>query len=293
MKKMLGLGSLIFLSLLIGAQGSGPQGETRTRNFVLLFETLDYTREMGDALSFFFYKVLAPGDQLIIYTPARVYGFSKMTLAKPKGDLVATMQDKLRGDTAACSSSYKIIMNDMTAQVRDIEGSETSSSDGLAGLKSSLTMYSQNLNDLQALRKVNDTLLRQIVNMFKTQQGKNHIVMIYQAEFRPIPDKDTLNRLRSIPVISFEVAELFAGENQKAPLDADEFIDLFKETPISLHLFYIKPKDVSSVQDFKEQSADMYDIFSRMAKGSGGIVETTANPEAAFKALLQAIEPAK
>jgi hypothetical protein len=293
MKNKLGLGILIFLFFIIGVRGSGAQGETRTRNFVLFFETLDYTREIGDALSFFFYKVMAPGDQLIIYTPARVYGFSKMTLAKPKSELVATMQDRLRADTAACSSSYKIIMNDMTTQVRDIENSETSTADGLASLKESLTMYGQNLNNLKALRKVNDTLLRQMVNMFKTQQGQNHIIMIYQTEFRPIPDRETLNRLRAIPVISFEVTELFASENQNVPLDADEFIDLFKETPISLHLFYIKTKDISPGQNFKEQSADMYDVFSRMAKGSGGIVETTANPEASFKALLRAIEPAK
>ena len=289
MKKTIALTVWIFLVLIIGAQAKTPLGESRPRNFVLFFEILDYTKEMGDAVSFFFTRVLEPGDQLIIYTPARVYGFSKATLSKPKRDLVLTMQDHLRADTAACSSNYKIIMNDMKIQARDIDNSETGSSDGQAGLKSSLNMYRQNLANLQSLRKVNETLLSQIVNMCKTQQGKNHMVMVYQTEFRPIPNKDTLNRLRAIPVISFEVIELFMGENQKPPLNAGGFIDAFREVPITLHFLYIKPKDVSMLQDFKEHSSDMYSAFSQIAKATGGIVETTASPEAALKTLAQAL----
>jgi hypothetical protein len=289
MKKTIALAGWMFLSLIISAQGSTPLGERQPRNFVLFFEILDYTKDIGDAVSFFFTRVLDPGDQLIIYTPARVYGYSKSTLSQPKRDLVIAMQDHLRADTAACSSNYKIIMNDMKIQTRDIENSETGSADGQAGLKSSLTMYRQNLANLQSLRKVNETLLSQIINMYKTQQGKNHMVMIYQAEFRPIPNKDTLNSLMSIPIISFEVSELFMGENQKPTLNAGEFIDAFKEIPVTLHFLYIKSKDASLGRDFKEHSSDMYSVFSQMAKATGGIVETTASPEAALKTLVQAL----
>jgi hypothetical protein len=293
MKKMLALGSLIFLSLLIGAQASTPRGESQPRNFVLFFEILDYTKEMGDAVSFFFTRVLEPGDQLIIYTPARVYGFSKATLAKPKRDLVLSAQDHLRADTAFCSSNYKILMDDMKLQAQQVEASDTSSTIDLDGLRRNLTLYRHSLANLQSLRKVNQELLTQIVNIFKTQPGKNHIVMIFQAEFRPIPNKDTLNRLRAIPVISFEANELFFSTDQNPPLDAGWLIDTFKEIPITLHFLYIKPKEVSLFQDIREQSVDMYNAFSRIAAATGGIVETTASPEAAFKALLQAIEPAK
>jgi hypothetical protein len=271
------------------AEGSGPKEGDVPRNFVLFFEVLDYTRELGDAVTYFFNEVLQPGDQLIVYTPARVYGFSKITLARPKRELIATMQEKLRGDTAVCSSNYKIIINDMKNQARDIENSETATADGQAGLKNSLVVYRQDMDNLQALRKVNVTLLMQIANMFKTQQGKNHMVMMYQAEFRPIPNKDTLSRLRAIPIISFQAIELFSSDSQKVPLDAEKFIDIFAEVPLTLHFLYIKPKDASSVQDFKEHSADMYDVFAKIAKATGGIVETTANPEAALKSLVQAI----
>lgn len=289
MKRVLWLAGLIIFSLVLMVEGSGPKEGDMPRNFVLFFEVLDYTRELGDAVTFFFNQVLEPDDQLIIYSPARAYGFSKSTLARPKRELGAAMQEKLRGDISACGSSYKIIINDMKVQVRDIENNVLGISDAPINLKDSLTIYRQNIDNLLTLRKVNESLLMQIANMFKTQQGKNHMVMIYQAEFRPIPNKETLSRLRAIPVISFEVAELFSSDSQKPPLDTENFMDIFTKVPLTLHFLYIKPKDTSSVQDFKEHSADMYDVFTKIAKATGGIVETTANPEAALKSLVQAI----
>jgi len=283
------LGGLILLSLVLTAHPSVPQEGSMPRNFVVLFDILNYTRDVGDAVTFFYAQVLAPDDQLIIYTPARAYGFSKNTLAKPKRELSEAMKEKLRGDTAACGTSYKIILNEMRNQVGALEGGQTTSADALSGVKNSLTMYRQDMENLRTLRKVNEPLLMKIVEMFKTQPGKNQMVMIYEAEFRPIPNKDTLSRLRAIPEIAFIVAELFSSDDQKSPLDAQKFIDILREAKASLHFLYIKPKDKSSVQDFKEHSADMYDVFSKIAKATGGIVETTASPEAALKSLVKAI----
>lgn len=283
------LGGLMALSFVLTVQASAPQEGGMPRNFVLLFDILNYTRDVGDAVTFFYTQVLAPGDQLIIYTPARVYGFSKDTLAKPKRELSEAMKEKLRGDTAACSSNYKTIFNEMKNQAGAIEGGQSTNADGLSGIKNTLTMYRQAMENLRTLRQVNEPLLMKIVDMFKTQSGKNHLVMIYEAEFRPIPNRDTLSRLRAIPEIAFIVAELFASDDQKSPLDARKFNELLREAKISLHFLYIKPKDKSSIQDFKEHSADMYDVFSQIAKATGGIVETTASPEAALKSLFKAI----
>jgi len=282
------------LSLLMAGQAAVPQEGAPARNFVLLFDVLNYNRDVGDALTFFYTQVLAPADQLIIYTPARAYGFSKNTLTQPKRELSEAMKEKLRGDTAACSTNHKIIFSDMRNLVRELEAGSTSGADSMAGIKNSLNMYRQNMENLRGLRKVNETLLGQILNVFKTQQGQNHMVMLYEAEFRPIPNKDTLSRLRAVPEISFLVSELFASDDQKAPLDAGTYIDLFRDANVTFHFLYIKPKDKSSVQDYKEHSMDMYDVFSRIAKATGGIVETTSSPETALKSMAKAIsEPQK
>jgi hypothetical protein len=283
------LGGLIVLSLVLTAQVGGSQEGSRPRNFVLLFDILNYTREMGDAVTYFFDQVLAPNDQLIIYTPARAYGFSKNTLSKPREELIATMKEKLRVDSASCGSNYKTILTEMKTQVGAIEGGQTTGADSQAGLKNSLIMYRQDMENLRTLRQVNESLLMKIVDIFKTQPGKNHLVMLYETEFRPIPNKETLSRLRAVPEIAFIVAELFASDDQKAPLDAEKFIDIFGEGKVTLHFLYIKPKDRSLVQDFKEHSADMYDVFAKIAKATGGIVETTANPEAGLKSVVKAM----
>jgi hypothetical protein len=280
---------LIALCLILAGQAGGWQEGNPPRNFVVLFDIFNYTRDVGDAVTFLYTRILAPADQLIIYTPARAYSFSKNTLAKPKRELSEAMKEKLRGDTAVCSSNYNTIFEDMKDQVRNLEGGQTTGSDSLSGIKNSLRMYRQNMDNLRTLRKVNETLLVQIVDMFRTRPGQNHMVMLYDAEFRPIPNKDTLSRLSAIPEIAFIVADLFSSDDPKPPFDAKKFIDIFDQRKVTLHFLYIKPKDKSSVQDFKEHSADMYDVFSKIAKATGGIVETTANPEAALKSLLKAI----
>ena len=289
MKRILWPAAALTFSLILIANGQTPKEPAAPKNYVLFFEVLNYTRELGDAVTFFFDQVLGPDDQLIIYTPARAYGYSKNTLSKPKRELSEAMKDKLRGDTAACSSNYKTIFNEMRNQARGIEGGQTNA-EGLIGIKNSLSMYRQDMENLQALRKVNEPLLMKIVEMFKNQPGENHMVMIYEAEFRPIPNKETLSRLRAIPDIAFIVTELFASDEQKPPLDAQKFIALLRDANIRLDFLYIKPKEISSVQDFKEHSADMYNVFSLIAKGTGGIVETTSNPQAALKSLALAIQ---
>jgi hypothetical protein len=283
MKKKLTVFGIFVYFLVTLSLGALPQ-ESRSRNFILFFEVLEHRKELDNAVSFFFNRVLQPGDQLIVYTPVRAYSFSRLTLAQPKKELIKKVQSQLRGDTAVGGANYKIIMDDMLKQSREIENAYDQNS-----LRRALTAYRQNLNNLRSLRIVSETLLTDIIEIFKDQPGENHIVMTYQAEFRPIPDRDTLNKLRAMPIVSFEANELFFETETKPPVQADLFIELFRESGILLHFFYIKSKDVFTAQNSREQSVDMFNVFNRIAAATGGIVETTSSPEAAFKTLLKAL----
>ncbi|MGB7294295.1 MAG: hypothetical protein WBC70_01780 [Candidatus Aminicenantales bacterium] len=276
--------AVIAYVLFAWARAGATPSESRPRNFVLFFEVLEYSKELGDAVSFFLGRILDPGDQLVFYTPTRAYSFSRETLAVPKKDLIHKLQGHLRGDTAVGGTDYKILMEDMLGQARDVENAPDQNA-----LRRALTAYRQSLNDLRLLRKVNEGLLADIVGIFKGQTGEKHIILTYQAEFRPIPDRDTLTKLRAMPIVSFEANELFFEADTKPPLDAELFIGMLRETGILLHFFYIKPKSVFMVQNCREQSVDMFNVFARIAAASGGIVETTAAPEAAFRALLKTL----
>jgi len=45
---------LIALSLVLTAQSSVPQEQGGPQNFVLLFDILNFAKEMGDAVTFFY-----------------------------------------------------------------------------------------------------------------------------------------------------------------------------------------------------------------------------------------------
>jgi len=53
-----------------------------SRNFVLIFQALEYNSRIADAIEIFFNQILLPGDQFILVTPEKPYSFSQKTLEK-------------------------------------------------------------------------------------------------------------------------------------------------------------------------------------------------------------------
>lgn len=290
--------SILFLATLIvlASVGSGVlQAADSQRNFVVFFEFLDNSSGVEDALKYIFNDMLGPDDLLIIYSPVRLYSFSKTTLARPKAELIAMMKDKLRGDTSQAAQNYKQVIKDMEGVVRNIEtkvlgiGPANDESD----LSNLFMRYSQGLGDLQQLRKVNETALRQTAGLFRNQRGQNHIVLLFEREFRPIPNRDALNQLRDIPVFAMRANELFASDNLKAPVDADVIGELFKQVPLTLHFLYIKSKSNFTAGATFENSGDMYAVFSKIAKTTGGVCDTIAEPAAGLKSIMAVLQKAK
>lgn len=290
--------SILFLATLIvlASVGSGIlQAADSQRNFVVFFEFLDNSSGVEDALKYIFNDMLGPDDLLIIYSPVRLYSFSKTTLARPKAELIAMMKDKLRGDTSQAAQNYKQVIKDMEGVVRNIETKVLGigPADNESDLSNLFMRYSQGLGDLQQLRKVNETALRQTAGLFRNQRGQNHIVLLFEREFRPIPNRDALNQLRDIPVFAMRANELFASDNLKAPVDADAIGELFKQVPLTLHFLYIKSKSDSTSGATFENSGDMYAVFSKIAKTTGGVCDTIAEPAAGLKSIMAVLQEAK
>ena len=290
--------SILFLATLIvlASVGSGVlQAADSQRNFLVFFEFLDNSSGVENALKYIFNDMLEPDDLLIIYSPVRFYSFSKITLARPKAELISMMKEKLRGDISQAAQNYKQVIKDMEGVVRSIETNVLGI--GPAGEESDLRNlfmhYSQNLGELQQLRKVNETALRQIASLFRNQRGQNHIVLLFEREFRPIPNRDALNQLRDIPVFAMRAHELFASDNLTAPFDADAIGELFKQVPLTLHFLYIKSNSNFTTTAIFENSGDMYAVFSKIARTTGGVCDTIAEPVAGLKSVMTALKEAK
>lgn len=284
--------------IVLVSMGSGVlQAADSQRNYVVFLEFLDNSSGAEDAIGYVFNDMLGPDDQLIIYTPARLYSFSKTTLARPKADLIAMMKEKLRGDISQAAQNYKQIIKDMEGVVRNIETIVLEIGPADPGeeldLNNLFMRYKQSFGDLQQLRKINETALRQIAGLFRNQRGQNHMVLLFEREFRPVPTGEAMNKLRELPVFAVQANELFASDNLKPLFNADAIAELFKQAPLTFHFLYVKSNSNFSIGATFENSGDVYSIFSKLAKNSGGVCDTIADPVAGLKSIMAALNEDK
>jgi hypothetical protein len=287
--------SLIFLA----SAGSSPlPAADNPRNLVVFFEFLDNVNGAESAVDFIFNQMLGPSDQLIIQSPSRIYGFSRATLSKPKVELIAMMREKLRGDISQSAQNYKQVITNLEIAVRNLEGfvmpADTPSAGGMGGgaetrdLGELFNYYRQELANLNQLRKVNEAALRQLANAFRGQKGENHIIVLFEREFRPVPRREALNILADMPKFAFQSNEMFLTGNNKEPFDAAALAEYFKQVPLMQHFIYITSKSTSATGNLLENSGDIYSAFSKIAQSTGGVCETISEPVAGLEAVMKA-----
>jgi len=288
--------SLTFLA----AAGSSPlPAADGPRNVIVFFEFVDDTNGVKGALEIIFNKMLGPGDQLIIQSPARVYGFSQATLAKPKAELIALMSDKLRGDITQAGQNYQQVIKDLETAVRNLEGFILPTdvpSDGspeTRDLTELFNYYRQGLANLTQLRKINDASIRQLTGAFRGQKGENHVIVLLERELRPVPRREALNILADMPKYAFNANELFLTGNTKEPFPVAALAEYFKQVPLTLHFIYITSKNTSTSGSVIENSGDVYSAFSKLAEATGGIRQTSSEPAGGLEFVLKAWKEAK
>ena len=163
--------ALAALAVPARLQAAGP------RNIIVFFEFRETTGGVDAALETVFNRMLGPSDQLIIQSPARLYGFSPQTLARPKTELIAMMHEKLRTDISQAAQNTQQVIKDLETAVRNLEGfvmpADGPASGGMGGapetrdLSELFNGYRQGLANLAVLRKVNDAALRQLAGAFR------------------------------------------------------------------------------------------------------------------------------
>ena len=268
------------------------------RSIIVFFEFREITGGVDAALETVFNRMLGPSDQLIIQSPARLYGFSPQTLSRPKTELIAMMHEKLRTDISQAAQNTQQVIKDLETAVRNLEGfvmpSDVPSSGGMGGspetrdLSELFNGYRQGLANLAVLRKVNDAALRQLAGAFRGQKGENHVIVMFEREFRPVPRREALNILGDMPKYAFQANELFTIGNLKEPFDAAALAEFFKGVPLTLHFVYVTGKTTSATGNLLENSGDVYSAFSKAAQATGGVCATTAEPADGLKAVMKA-----
>ncbi len=283
MKQRIMSATCLALILLLGATwlpavNAAAQNDEK-RNFVLIFEILDYNNDIGNAVRYFFQNVISPGDQLIVYTPAKVYGFSPAKLSRPPREQAAELQQILKVDTASAAARYRDIIAAMRQIVEeggvDAEVSEAN-----------LVNYRNQMDNMRQMRQINENMISGIANAFKGQPGNHHLILFFQAEFRPIPRKETIDRMKENPRLGFHATTLFLQDQVEKRVDTDIIKEALTSAGVPLHLIYFRGRTLRmSTGQQKEHSLDIWDAFKEIAAATGGRVESAAAVEAALKSL--------
>lgn len=273
---------------ILGKQTPSP---TVSRNFILMFHARTYTSKIGNALQYFFNNVLLPGDQLTLMTPLRPYGFSRAVLASTsKNELVKKADMVLKRDIAIAATNYFILLEDMKDSIIKMGGGRIAKDRncilGVSGndVKTYLSKYRQQLENLEKQQTLTEPLLLKFANAFKKQKGRNLIYLFYQQEYRPIPNRNVLDAMGQAACMQGDKMELFESQRIKETIDTKKIINTFSDASTTMHFLFTTEKiEQNSDIPMKNQSEDMYNTLSKIARGTNGIVETSANPLAALK----------
>ena len=245
-----------------------------SRNFILFFELNDYLPKIGEVIDYFFKSVLLPGDTLKVVTPARPYNFKKDALEKlSKKRIAEQLKGKLRKDIFAGSAPYRSLIKEyknLMSPLTDMDGD----------LKIMMAMVI--LRNLRDLQEFSEKGLIDFADYLKRTDGQKHVFLFYQKYEIPYPEG----------LSDFHVFELM----KKAAFDADNVKQAFSDSSITSHFLYITKSPAGSMDqerstDLKlNQSGPIFSAFREVAVATGGLVDSSFNPAAAFKRAVDASE---
>lgn len=265
------------------------------RSFYLLFQMTEYNPKLTELIDYLFNQVILPGDNLLLQTPMKNYGLSPQAFAtKPKKVLADDMNSLLKKDIKNGNTEYNSLLSDLKRIVRNISGvspmrdMEETDSTAPMGLEYMLNRYKETIQRMDQNRLMDEKKILRFAYALKRVPGQKNVFFIYQREFRPEIQPMVLNQLMSMyqddPNIMGDLQDLFQYYTRDISLNADIIKKAFADSSVNFNFIYMnkEPENVSGVS-MKEQSEDVFRVFSQVAQATGGIADSSQNPVAGFE----------
>ena len=273
------------------------------RTFYFLFQLTDWDPNIGDAVEYFFNDVFLPGDSLVIMTPERTFRLSPQAFAaRPKEATSQELVKILRKDIQLGNSRYKTTMRNLRRLVGEIKGAsgvtsqmaspeqslDTGYSDSSLSLELLLPRYTDAIREMDALRFVDQETFVSFAASLKKQLNQKNVYLFYQREFRPEINPSLLSEIQmnfqDKPAILGRLSELFDLYKKDLRLDGDKINQAFADSSLLFNFIFSDKIAARYVGIYmREQSEDIFQIFSEAAKATGGIVESSQNLAMSFK----------
>jgi VWFA-related protein len=257
-----------------GAALPPPQS---VRHYILSLDLKEYLPKIGDALDFFFTEVLGPKDTLVVITPAKTYRFKPEALSRlPRPQIANQLKSKLKTDIQLGNSQYRTLMRDF------YHLEEEEYPPDLAEVKEN--MLFELAKQMRDLTEVTESQVMGFADTLKSQEGEKHIFLVYQKDVLPEHEFSADRQMELFKPVDFDVAKIkwfFADASitihclyiTKTPGFAQNSASLLRSNPAA------RPQDLSS---------DIYASFKEMAAATGGITQSTTNPNFALRQAAEA-----
>jgi hypothetical protein len=272
------------------------------RSFYLLFQMTEYNPKLTELIDYLFNQVILSGDNLLLQTPMKNYGLSPQAFAtKPKKVLADDMNSLLKKDIKNGNTEYNSLLSDLKRIVRNISGvspmrdMEETDSTAPMGLEYMLNRYKETIQRMDQNRLMDEKKILRFAYALKRVPGQKNVFFIYQREFRPEIQPMVLNQLMSMyqddPNIMGDLQDLFQYYTRDISLNTDIIKKAFADSSVNFNFIYMnkEPENVSGV-NMKEQSEDVFRVFSQVAQATGGVSDSSQNPVASFEHAIKSSE---
>ena len=267
-----------------------------SRRFIFMFMMIDVNPRVNEAIDYFFQNILQPEDSLDVQTPVKNYSLSAAALkSKSREKLADDLKKLVRRDTQIGSSAYRNLIKDLKRLARGIGGSgaiqgfDTTVDDQASmGLEFMLQRYRESMNKLEELRTMDEGGFLRFAASLRRLPGQKVVFFFYQREFRPELHSRVISRMQTQyqddPNILGAIQDLMTMYRRYPKMNMERMTQVFADADIFFNFLYMhkEPENVSGIQ-MTEQSEDVFKTMSDVAFATGGVVDSSQNPAAAFK----------
>ena len=248
-----------------------------SRNFVIMFEIINYLPKIGLAIDHFFNNVVQPNDSIIIVTPQKTYSFNPEAFQKiSKAQIADQLKTKLKKDSYLANREYQNLLRDFKGIQRIPYPPE------IQEVKKNMLL--EIFRKLKSLMYFDEKKALSFADYLKKQEGQKHVFFFYQKYLLPVP-----------PDLSdWDEFELF----HDISYNTDRIREMFSDSTITCHFLYI-PDTPADEEGFKQnefsgkwidQSAGIFRGFNQISEVTGGISSSSINPEYSFQKAVEASE---
>lgn len=152
--------------------------------------------------------------------------------------------------------------------------------------------YSESLQQVERMRALNEQALLRYGMGLKPWAGLKTVYYFYQREFRPEIDSKTTNMLllanQDRQDIQASIQTVFGMYNRDITIDHQRLRQVFADTGATFNLLYMNkaPERIAGV-NMREQSEDVFKALTMVAAATGGVTNSSQNPQASLKAALE------